>query len=168
MCLACTAIMDPETARYQYITVGPYELTHYSLDGLLGHLVDGGVLTMEQGEHYSRHLENHFYHGIMPGFTRFPVPPVGDFYFLPALRILWENYVAPPAQVRAIRLEWAEEVLSETDSLTLSDDSDLIGEDIDPDSVIDECLGSLMEFDMWLDPDSDVSIDGQDDGPDTI
>lgn len=161
------AVLETTTQRFQFLTVGPYEITHRALRDLIVYLVDGRVFTENEGNHYLAALENHFYRGILPGLTRFPVPPVGEFYFLPALRVLWENYVAPPAQVVELRREWAEEELGDTDSLTLSDDSDLLGEPLDPDSVIDEMLLAHYEFDMWLDYDSNASFggtNGQDDG----
>lgn len=127
---------------------------------LLDFLVDGGAFTLEQSDLYWNALSDHFHYGVLPGMRRFPTPGGPDLYFLPALTVLFDNYIDPPAQIETIRLEWGEEVLSDTDSLTNSVVSDLLGEDLDPDNVIDQMLLDAVELEYR----GDDGRDGQDGG----
>jgi len=131
---------------------------------LLDFLVDSTDFSEADYDLYHEALFNHFHHGIMPGFDRFPLPGGRQMYFLPALTVLFDNYIDPPAQIEGLRVEWMEEELSDTDSLTDDELEDLVGELIDPDNVIDQMLLDAVALEYRGDP----VRDGQDDGQNTI
>lgn len=145
--------MDSPTLRTsqvnEFLNFGDRNVHVDNIVRLLDFLVDGGSFTPQQADLYWNALYEHYHHGVLPGMERFPLPGIDrELYFLPALTVLFDNYIDPPTQLESIRIEWSEEVLSDTDSLTDSELSDLVGDIIDPDSVIDECLLAVINGEL--------------------
>ena len=148
MCRAQNELTMPTLVHSQqneYLQFGDRNVHVDNIVRLIEFLVDGNVLTTEQGELYWNALFDHFHHGILPGLTRFPMPaPAPPLYFLPALTVLFDNYTDPPETYAAMRIEW-----SDGDDTTLSS---LDGEDLldpaDPDCVIDQLLLDAVELEF--------------------
>ena len=148
----------------EFITFGERTVHVDNVVRLLDFLMDSTDFNQDDYDMYYAALDNHFHRGILPGFNRFRLPGGRWMYFLPALTVLWDNYIDPPAQIEGLRLEWAEEELSDTDSLTDDELEDLVGELIDPDNVIDQMLLDAVELEYR----GDSAMDGQDDGNHTV
>lgn len=131
----------------EFLSFGDRQVHVDNIVRLLDFLVDGSRLTIEEADLYYNALMDHYHRGILPGFARFPLPGGRQMYFLPALTVLFDNYIDPPAQIIALRDEWMEEDLTVS---TTDDDLTLDGEDIEEDrpvspaGVIDEALMSVI------------------------
>ncbi len=91
----------------EFLTVGERNLAVRDIVRMLDELVDGNVMTPDERHEYFTAVMGHYYHGILPGFQRFTLPRTNvRLYFLPALRVLWDNYVLPGDEIMSIRLDW--------------------------------------------------------------
>ena len=136
---------------------------------MLDFLVDGGAFTMEEANQYCFAVRDHYHHGILPGFTRFPLPGGRDMYFLPALTTIWDFYIEPASHLMQIRDDWRVNPTEENIGYALSDASDNETVDTVPttassrdldENQMTELVGMWLETDVTEDDIIDDAVNG--------
>lgn len=91
----------------EFISVGERNLAVRDIVRMFDDLVDWGLMSLQERTTYYLALMGHYYHGILPGQQRFTLPGTDvQMYFLPALRVIWDNYVLDNDEIESIRLDW--------------------------------------------------------------
>lgn len=92
------------------LVVGDHTLPVGDIVRMLDFLVDFNAMTEDERHVYYQALMGHYYHGILPGFQRFTIPGSNlRLFFIPALRVMWDNFVLDPSEIQTIRLEWSQD-----------------------------------------------------------
>lgn len=100
----------------EYLMINNERVPLTRLEDMLLDLYDLGIMSHDDYRLYISAINRIRFDGEMPGLTRFPIPCCDGFgrgmqmFFLPALRVIMDNYLLPPEQIQTIRLGWDREV----------------------------------------------------------